>query len=164
MKSPDRVPAEFPRKSSEGDPIQWVRTSHLREFCDPFAAVCWLGIATPVRLDDVRAALDAGSRAYSGPAPEDTHARNGAAPWLRSRREHVRRIAWFVANGFQQPLSIDVGVPSLGCHVGWIVQDGNHRLAAGIFRQETMGEDPWLPLVVSGSIAYARECGLWRGR
>lgn len=49
------------------------------------------------------------------------------------RRWHVERVAWLVVYGWDDPIEIDVGVPSLGCFPDWIVQDGNHRLAAAIY-------------------------------
>lgn len=79
-----------------------------------------------------------------------------------NRQTHARKVAWFVKNGFRQPLGIDVGVPWLGCHVRHIVQDGNHRLAAAIYRAKTLHEDPMLPFIIDGAVEYARELGLWK--
>jgi hypothetical protein len=49
------------------------------------------------------------------------------------RRWHIERVAWLVVYGWEDPIEIDVGVPFLGCFPEWIVQDGNHRLAAAIY-------------------------------
>lgn len=65
---------------------------------------------------------------------------------------HAGRIAYFVTHGWEDPISVDVGVPSLGCNVRWPVQDGNHRLAAAIYRN-----DDAILADVDGSVAYAAE-------
>lgn len=65
---------------------------------------------------------------------------------------HAGRIAYFVEHGWKDAIGIDVGVPSLGCHVRWPVQDGNHRLAAAIYRG-----DKTILADVDGSVDYAAE-------
>jgi len=51
-------------------------------------------------------------------------------------------------------------VPSLGCHVSYIVDDGNHRLAAAIYRQHALNEGPWLPVALCGDTNHAKQLGL----
>lgn len=53
-----------------------------------------------------------------------------------SKDPHERRVAYLFLCGWSDPLEIDVGAPSLGCHVVRPVQDGNHRLAAAILRKQ----------------------------
>ena len=66
--------------------------------------------------------------------------------------EHEARIAWLVKHGWIDTITLDVGVPALGCHVDWIVLDGNHRLAAAIYRgDETIG------CAIGGDLRYADE-------
>lgn len=72
------------------------------------------------------------------------------------RDNHIRKIAWFVVNGVRDPISLDVGVPSMGCWVDHIVDDGNHRLAGAWIRG-----DKTICARVSGSIDHAQELGLW---
>jgi hypothetical protein len=56
---------------------------------------------------------------------------------------HVERIAFLVVNRDETPLSVDVGVPSLGLVVHWPLDDGHHRLAAAIYRGDELIEiDP----------------------
>ncbi len=69
-----------------------------------------------------------------------------------SRKDHIQRIAWFVVTPWHEPISIDVGVPELGCNVDWIVIDGNHRLAAAFYR-----EDTHISADVSGSVDLIQE-------
>ena len=56
--------------------------------------------------------------------------------FIKQRKHHIQRIAWFVKNGWHNPIDIDVGIPGR-CHVGHLITDGNHRAAAAIFRDET---------------------------
>lgn len=65
---------------------------------------------------------------------------------------HAQRIAYLVVNGWSDPIDIDVGVPSLHCYVDWIVQDGNHRLAAAMVRG-----DEEIAAEVSGCLQFASE-------
>ena len=47
---------------------------------------------------------------------------------------HASRVKWFVENGWDDPILIDVGVPCLGYNEKTII-DGNHRLAAAIYKK-----------------------------
>lgn len=66
--------------------------------------------------------------------------------------DHVGRIAYLVEHKAEDPIEVDIGVPSLGCNVAWPVTDGNHRLAAAIFRR-----DVEIACNVAGSLEYAWE-------
>lgn len=67
-------------------------------------------------------------------------------------KDHAARIAYFVENPPEDAIEIDVGVPSMGFYPEWIINDGNHRLAAAIFSgQKHILAD------VSWSIDYAFE-------
>lgn len=65
---------------------------------------------------------------------------------------HIERIAYLVLNPAEDPIEVDVGVPELGYHSHWFIQDGNHRFAAALFRG-----DSFISACVSGSLNYARE-------
>jgi hypothetical protein len=75
-------------------------------------------------------------------------AKEPVGPW----GDHAARIAWFVVSPPEDPIEIDVGIPSVCCHVDWIITDGNHRTAAAIYR-----EDEYIPANVSGCVSYAYE-------
>lgn len=47
---------------------------------------------------------------------------------------HAGRIAYLVLNPASDPISVDVGIPSMGCFPSWGIDDGNHRLSAAIVR------------------------------
>lgn len=63
---------------------------------------------------------------------------------------HAGRIAFLVENGWQDPIEIDVGIPSMRCYVDWPVLDGNHRLAAASLRS-----DSDILAVVGGDLDFA---------
>lgn len=148
-----------PASDDDGYEVTWVRTSVLRLYSNPYNG-CWLDIDAPIRLDDVARCLAAGK--------EQLHPPSDWQPWvpqtksmLQANREvHIQKIAWFVRNGFEQPIVVDVGVPSMGCHVDHMVQDGNHRFASAVFKLECMGSDTLIPLAICGSESYAQELGL----
>ena len=49
---------------------------------------------------------------------------------------HSARIAYLVINKDTKPIELDVGCPSSGYYSTEFVPDGNHRLAAAIFRKD----------------------------
>ncbi len=156
LTSRDLPPAHLPREV-DGYDISWVRTSVLAQYCNPFKG-CWIELVQPLRVDEVVAVIEAGHEDLQQPFAVWTQRRNMAQQ--TARQQHARKVAWFARNGFQKPIQVDVGVPSLGCYPRWLVEDGNHRLAAALVRTHLLDEDPWLPLAVSGSVARAKELGL----
>ncbi len=72
--------------------------------------------------------------------------------WTEPASVHEARIAWFVKHGWSDTIQLDVGVPSLGYCADWIVEDGNHRLAAAIYRG-----DKTINCGISGDLCYADE-------
>ena len=69
-----------------------------------------------------------------------------------TRSRHIERIAYLVENYDGVPILLDVGEPSLGCTVPWLIEDGNHRLAAAFYRKEKT-----ILALVLGNIDYAKE-------
>ena len=66
--------------------------------------------------------------------------------------DHAARVAYFVQFGWDDPIQIDVCIPSLGYHTKELVTDGNHRLAAAIYRG-----DKKIVAEISGDINDATE-------
>jgi len=62
---------------------------------------------------------------------------------------HARRVAYLVMNKSDHPIMIDVGIPSIGSHPKYLIQDGCHRLAAAIFRN-----DAEIAIDFSGSVSH----------
>jgi len=115
---------------------------------NPLQQHVWLDVDSPITCTEVKAAIEEG------------RLRDDTQHFIR--RHHIERIAWFVVHGWEDSIEIDVGVPSMGCCVDWINQDGNHRLAAAFYRK-----DDTIKVSISGSIDYAEELfsisGLGRG-
>lgn len=116
-----------------------VPVSAIKRVCNPFSRTPWTRRVTRAM---VTARLEADDL-YSQPL-------NGN-PDVAAEL-HAGRIAYFVKQGWHDAIGIDVGVPELGCRVMWPVQDGNHRLAAAIYRgDESILAD------IDGSVAFAVE-------
>ncbi len=109
-----------------------IPLARLLPLCHPFRSRPW---GVPVRPRDVWEALASG-RLVATPGGDD----------------HAGRIAWLMIHPSQEPIEIDVGVPHLGCHVDWLVQDGNHRLAAAFMRRESS-----IMACVSGDLRTAHD-------
>lgn len=69
-----------------------------------------------------------------------------------ARQNHIKKIAYFVKNGYEDPISLDVGIPEIGYRPDNLVDDGNHRLVASYIRKDVS-----VPCVLSGSEAAADE-------
>lgn len=127
-----------------------ISVKKLAEYCNPFNG-CWIDLQTPITYQEIVSCLKHNKEAYTDtefpfckPLPKD------------HRERHIRKVAYFVKHGITSPISLDVGVPSLGCYIDYLVVDGNHRLAAAIYRN-----DETILAEVNGSIEYATELGLW---
>lgn len=106
-----------------------ISVDKLAERCNPFESHCWRDLESPITKDEVQKSLDDEVYLMPDPAPNSSSVITG-------RGKHIRLIAWFVKHGWVDPIGVDVGIPGL-CHVAWLIQDGNHRFAAAIFRGDT---------------------------
>ncbi len=105
-----------------------LSVAKLREWCDPFVDYCWCGLDRPITREEVGEAIKNDNLV---PLVNFDFGKDND-----DREHHVARIAWFVVHGWEEPLGIDVGVPSMGCCIAWPVIDGNHRWAAAIYRDD----------------------------
>lgn len=106
------------------------------ERCNPFRDTVWFEVGeTPITREEVTTAIEE-NRLREEPCPEFSY---GFGP-QGSRQAHVERVAYLAVHGWTDAIQIDLGVPSLGCHVDWPVIDGNHRLAAALFRGDSQIE------------------------
>jgi len=123
------VPVEIPVKT-------------LARYCNPFRNSPWGG--SKITKQIVQSAISCGELAETSFDPQCRQGNQFDAKY------HAQRVAYFAVHGWSDPISIDVGVPSLGCHVSWLVDDGNHRLAAALFlKKKTIAAS------VSGEVRYA---------
>ena len=116
-----------------------IPTKNLQNQCDPFRCNPWRHWIKLTRRD-VRTAIQIQQFIDHPQEYQGSH-------W-----DDICRIAYLVVHGWQDAIQIDVGIPALRCYVDWPVLDGNHRLAAAIYRR-----DPTILASVSGSIPYAYE-------
>lgn len=131
--------------------------ARLCKLCNPLGS--WSELDRPVTRAEVKQCIREGRQALvetplwtallcmpaaSRPAPEVL------------RDNHIRKVAWFVINGVRDAISLDVGVPSMGCWVDHVVDDGHHRLAGAWIRG-----DKTIRAQVSGARDHARDLGLW---
>lgn len=116
--------------------------ARLLKVCDPFTN-CWTD--EPFTVTDVKRAIR-----EKRLKAESFSTCKRSQDW--TTREHIERIAYLAVHGWERAIDIDVGVPALQCHVNWPVQDGNHRVAAAVVRQ-----DASILACVGGSVDYAYE-------
>jgi hypothetical protein len=113
----------------------------LDQIDDPFGR--W-DVFKPVAQDMVMGAILDGS--YAQASESYSH---GTGRGAQSAIWHARRIAWLMKNGWDAPIDIDVGIPSMG-YCPYILADGHHRLCAAIMTGETV-----IKAQVSGALDYA---------
>ncbi len=121
-----------------------VSVPRLVALCDPFEAPPWEGVAR-LTVEGVREAIR-----DSFFQPQEYSVATRPKAW--SVEQHIARIAYLAAHGWEEPIEVDVGVPSLRCYVNWPVTDGNHRLAAAVVR-----EDKFILSSVGGCCATMRQ-------
>ncbi len=109
-----------------------IPVASVARHCNPFRGTPW---GERITKADVRRALESGR----------LEPKQGTG-------DHAARIAYLVMNPSDDPIEVDVGVPVLGFYMGWMVTDGNHRLAAAIYR----GDDA-IECGVSGQLDYAEK-------
>jgi hypothetical protein len=99
----------------------------------------------PVTVDEVMEAFTNGSDRAAAESYSHETPGNMSVLW------HANRIAYLMRNGWDDPIDIDVGIPSLG-YYPYILTDGHHRLCAAILTGER-----FIKAQVSGSVDYAFE-------
>lgn len=87
----------------------------------PFDVPIWRGLYDPITHDEIDDAIAEGLLNEPIFASE-------SQPY--PREWHIERIAWFVENGWSQPIELDLNAL-------WPVVDGNHRFAAAIHRGDS---------------------------
>jgi hypothetical protein len=111
----------------EGD--ERLSVARLKRRANPLREDVWgVGRLTLAEIAQAVRLLRADPTCRDGSKPR----RGGLKP--PSRQWHINRVAWLVVRGWKDAISVDVGVPFMGCWPSWIVDDGNHRLVAAIYR------------------------------
>lgn len=105
----------------------------LEQFPNLRTGHCWPNVQKSITDEDIRRQVtkyQANPKAFKDPSK-----RSGDI-FTRKRIDHVRSIAYFVSEGWSEPIWVDLGIPSQGFLPEWPVDDGNHRLRAAIFRKD----------------------------
>lgn len=134
-----------------------ISVKKLQNQCNPFSA--WMEIDSEIQKEEVLKCLELGlEEVVNTPLALDAYFDTGKPlnP-LEARHNHIKKIAYFVKHGFDNPIDLDVGVPSMGCYPNHLIEDGNHRFAAAIIRGEKT-----IKATIMGEGEYAKELGLWK--
>lgn len=76
---------------------------------------------------------------------------DGEVPQTGTAADHIGRVRFLARRGWNDPLELDVGVPSLGYYgPKWPLLDGNHRLWAA-----TLRHDLSIEVEVAGQVSHA---------
>jgi hypothetical protein len=127
----------------------------LTKHCDPFVG-CWVELEYPITKQEVLNCIEKGeAQLVETPIWTELAFKNKDWTEAEVRQNHIKKIAYFATHEIETPICIDVGIPSLGCYVSHIVDDGNHRLAGAIIKG-----DKTIKSHVMGSLNYAQELGL----
>lgn len=114
--------------------MQTIKVKAIQNHCDPFNntdGYPWGGVK--ISFSDVEMAIKE-NRIESKWGTEN----------------HIERIAYLVINKDSKPIDIDVGIPCLNFYIDWMIIDGNHRLAAAIYRG-----DEYILADIAGQVDYA---------
>lgn len=98
----------------------------LRHVATALEIPVWLGMRDPISAEEVAIAILDGDL-----LDPDVH--GSCDQHAMPRAWHVGRIAWFVVNGWRDPIQVDL-------NARWPVIDGNHRLVAAVLREDTFVE------------------------
>lgn len=129
-------------------------TVKLLAYGDPL--VCWIEQDKAVTVGDIQKCLADGEEALVATPlwTEIMYQKTISAE--ENLKRHIQKVAYFIRHPALEPISIDVGVPELGCYMQWLVDDGNHRLAGAGIRG-----DRFMAVKVGGSVKEAQARGLW---
>jgi len=116
-----------------------ISVNKLKVHWNPFTENPWLYIGTPITRTEVRREIQKG--------------RLNAEPGGIKRIDHIRRVAYLVVNGWSDPIEVDFGCPTIAPSSTHLeVSDGNHRLAAAIYRK-----DPTILTSAAGEVDFIEE-------
>lgn len=141
----------------EVEALAWheVDVATLVRMHNPLRA--WTELKSPIQPSEVQACLAAGQEALcETPLWSALAFGKVSLSDEEVRRRHIAKIAYFVRHAPETPISIDVGIPSMGCFTSCLVDDGNHRLAGA-----WLAKQPTIRARVGGAVSHARELGLW---
>lgn len=133
-----------------------IDTKKLKEYANPFS--CWTELENPITHKEVLQCLlnNEEELTHTPLGLENLFDTKNQLTVEESRKRHIQKIAFFVKNNSDDPISIDVGNPDLGYFSSYMIEDGNHRFAASLLRG-----DKEIKAKVIGSVEHAKELELW---
>ena len=127
----------------------------LAKYCDPFQ--CWPELESPITKEEVLECLRRGEEELvKTPLGLELSFSDTPMDLPLLRENHIKKIAYFVKHEPQERVSLDVGIPSMGCFVEYFIQDGNHRFAGSIIAGRGT-----VACGISGDLSHIKELGLW---
>ena len=148
---------DIQQRIDELEPIAFhnVPVKELAKYCDPFQ--CWPELESPITKEEVLECLRRGEEELvKTPLALELSFSDKPMDLPLLRENHIKKIAYFVKHEPTEKLSLDVGMPSMGCFVGYFIQDGNHRFAGSI-----IAERDSIACGISGDLSHIKELGLW---
>lgn len=132
-----------------------LSVTRLSKLCKPLS--CWIEVDEDIKAEEVLECIEKGEESLVD-TPLWTSIAFGKTEVTaeENRKRHIQKIAWFVKNQANKPISIDVGCKALGIWANHIIDDGNHRLAAAIIRG-----DKTIAACVGGGVNDAKRMKLW---
>lgn len=126
----------------------------LKKYCNPLQ--CWMELDSPIKPEEViKAVKESKAELVETPLALEL-ALAGNVDVEKCRENHIKKIAFFVLNEPSDPISLDVGIPDMGCFVEYFIDDGNHRFAGSIIaNRETIA------CKIGGSVDHIKELGLY---
>jgi hypothetical protein len=116
-----------------------IPVHRLKGVCNPFVQCVWTNTCkTPITRLEVEVAIRR-SNLQAKPYRAKPKLTDVQLAGIFTRAWHVQRVAYLVVNGWEDPIHIDVGVPEFSPLLAghWYVPDGNHRVAAAIYRGDS---------------------------
>lgn len=123
-----------------------IKTSRLSKHCNPFRENVW---DVKVTRKMVAKALAEGKLIS---IPYSLIPYSEQIDDLSNLYDHASRIAFFIVNEPKDAIQIDVGIPAINYYPDYLVEDGNHRLAAAIYSKKQ-----FVLANIAGQIDYANE-------
>lgn len=129
-----------------------LKVKDIFKVCNPFK--CWIELDKEITLKEIQECLSESSESMVETPLFLFGDLNVDKDLLR--KNHIKKIAYFVKNGFDNHIEIDVGFPEMGYFNEYLIEDGNHRLAASIIRN-----DKNIKCIIAGSEEHAKSLKFW---
>lgn len=134
-----------------------ISVARLVKLSNPMGA--WMELESPIEKNEVMECLAQGKEklCHTPLWSSVLFGKDKGMTPQQCRENHIAKIAYFVKNPIEKPISMDVGVPSMGHTPGHLIDDGHHRLAGSFIAGRR-----FIPAHVGGEVSHAKSLGLWK--